>query len=383
MTPPSRLECTGLYANLDKKVLTDGVRPYTPAVPLWSDGALKKRYIFIPKGQKIDASDPNEWRFPLGTKVWKEFSVGDKRMETRLFQKTDTNHWVRTTYAWNDDDSGAKSFSGGDVESPDGGVYHIPTGSECNQCHNGRNDRLLGFEQVSLGLEGAEGTTLADLVSEKLITPVPENTALVVGDDGTGLAADPLKWLHVNCGVTCHNDNEGATAYGAGMKLRLDATQLDGRPVNDFDSEQTTINTVVNTPTWLGQHRIVTGAPEQSLLVKLITTRSFGADTATAQMPPIASRVVDTKDTNKVIDWIAAMPKAAQPDAGTTPVHVGGPTRVDAGPTMLPSDNPDPPPKHHDAGAPTSGNKDAGQGSSPGHDAGAPDASMTTDAGDD
>ena len=308
--PPTRLECTGLYADMKKYVVADGVREYQPAVPLWSDGADKQRFILLPKGERIDASDPNEWKFPLGTKVWKQFSVGGKRMETRFYVKTTPTHWSRATYAWNNDESAAPAFAGGDVPTPDGGTWHIPEGGECDQCHFGRTDRLLGFEQVSLGLDGAAGITLADLVKEKLISPLPRSTSLTIGDDGTGLAAKPLAWLHVNCGVTCHNGNAGSTAYGAGLRLRLDPTELDGRPSNGFDSITTTVGTMVHTPTWQGQTRITPGDPDHSLLVHLITTRSLVlTDAMSSQMPPIASRVVDPDDTKDVIAWISAMMK--------------------------------------------------------------------------
>src|SRR5215468_10036185 len=63
--PPNHLECTGLYADFKQKTLAAGVREYAPAVVLWSDGAEKHRYIQLPKGEKIDASNPNEWIFPI------------------------------------------------------------------------------------------------------------------------------------------------------------------------------------------------------------------------------------------------------------------------------------------------------------------------------
>ncbi|HVW28284.1 MAG TPA: hypothetical protein VHC69_23135 [Polyangiaceae bacterium] len=324
-TPPTRIECTGLYANLATKAIADDVHEYAPAVPLWSDNAKKSRWIYIPKGQKIDATNPNEWIFPVGTKVWKEFRLGGKRMETRLWQKKNALVWLPATYAWNDDDTAATSYGGGDVASPDGGLWHIPTPGECKQCHNGRQDNILGFEQVSLGLDGAgagvDGAvkfTLADLVNQDLIDPPPAQTSLTVGDDGTGMAAYPLEWLHINCGVTCHNSNENALAYSAGMHLRLDPTQLDGRPVNDFESLTTTLNLTARNPNYDGNIRIVPGDPQSSLLVYLITHRIATAtdDANAAQMPPIASRLVDTIDADKVIAWIAAMPKSSTADAG-------------------------------------------------------------------
>jgi hypothetical protein len=116
--PPATLSCTGLYADIATKTLAQGVRSYQPAVPLWSDGAQKARWIELPPGTQIDASDPSEWTFPVGTKVWKEFSS--------------------------------------------------------------RTDHILGFEQISLGLAGAQGLTLPELVAEGLIAPAPTQTQLSV-----------------------------------------------------------------------------------------------------------------------------------------------------------------------------------------------------------
>jgi len=314
--PPATIECTGLYTDVATKQLAPGVRSYAPAVPLWSDGAEKERWIWLPPGTQIDASDPSEWVFPVGTKVWKQFSRGGKRIETRLFQKTQPGYWVRTTYAWSDDASAAAISPGGDMPlAGDGGTYHIPTPDECDQCHRGRNDHLLGFEQVSLGLAGATGLTLAELATQGLIAPLPARTSLTVGDDGTGVAAAALSWLHVNCGVSCHNGNSDSTAYGSGMRLRLDPTMLDGRSSAGFDARATTLGLLATTPTWNGQTRIAPGDPSHSLLVKLISNR--GTDNPVAnQMPPIATSIVDTADVKSIVDWISKMPRPATADAG-------------------------------------------------------------------
>jgi hypothetical protein len=310
--PPNTIECTGLYTDVLKKTIASGVQPYAPAVPLWSDGAEKQRWIALPPGTKIDASDPNEWAFPVGTKIWKEFRRDGMRIETRLWQKVQANYWVRATYRWNADESEATSSAGADFALPDGGTYHIPTGDECDQCHRGRNDHILGFEQVSLGLAGATGLTLPQLAAQGLITPVPAATHLTIGDDGTGAAAAPLAWLHVNCGVSCHNDNSNSTAYGASQRLRLDPALLDGRSSANFETLTTTVNQMADTPTWQGQIRIVPGDPADSLLVKLISNR--GTDNPVSnQMPPIASLLVDAPDTQNVVTWIRAMPPS---DAG-------------------------------------------------------------------
>ena len=55
---PRDLACAGLYKDVEDKDLADGMREFTPAVPLWSDGAEKARWIYLPPGTRIDNSQP-------------------------------------------------------------------------------------------------------------------------------------------------------------------------------------------------------------------------------------------------------------------------------------------------------------------------------------
>jgi hypothetical protein len=309
--PPSTLECAGLYSDFASKTVAPNAQSYAPAVPLWSDGATKERWIELPPGQTIDATNPNEWVFPIGTKLFKQFTYEGKRVETRMFQKTATNFWVHATYAWNPDETATTISFGATVPvDSDGGTWVIPTPDDCDLCHRGRLDRILGFEQVSLGLDGATGLTLLQLVVQGLVSPAPTQVNLRIGDDGTGLDAPALSWLHINCGVTCHNVNEGSDGYGAKMFLRLDPSLLDGSPVNStWDPLQTTINVPCVSGSIQGLPRIVPGNPAASVIVQLTSERGV------LQMPPIASRVVDTADVATVVAWIQHMSTA---DAGAS-----------------------------------------------------------------
>ena len=302
--PPSTLECTGLYADFATQTISPAAQPYSPAVPLWSDGAAKERWIELPPGTQIDVSNPNEWTFPVGTKLFKQFTVGGRRVETRLFQKAGANRWVRATYAWTADQTATTISYGETVPvDADGGNWVIPTPQDCDSCHGGRLDRILGFEEVSLGLAGATGLTLSQLVAQGLVTPAPAQVRLTIGDDGTGLAAPALAWLHVNCGVTCHNSNENAQAYGAKMVLRLDPASLDGSAATSgWQPLTTTIGVPCVSGSVAGEPRILPGDPAASAIVQLISMR--GA----LQMPPIASRVVDSADVAQVVAWIQHMP---------------------------------------------------------------------------
>src|SRR2546423_1675242 len=84
---PDDVFCTGLYANRDSTQIAPGVMPYTPGVLLWSDGAEKQRYLSLPPSTQIDTSDLDAWKFPVGTKAWKEFRLDGALVETRIFWK--------------------------------------------------------------------------------------------------------------------------------------------------------------------------------------------------------------------------------------------------------------------------------------------------------
>ncbi|MCK5942315.1 MAG: hypothetical protein KAI24_10130, partial [Planctomycetes bacterium] len=68
--PPARLADTGLYADFARREVAADVLPYSPVYALWSDGANKRRWLWLPPGTHIDGSDPDAWRFPIGTRLW-------------------------------------------------------------------------------------------------------------------------------------------------------------------------------------------------------------------------------------------------------------------------------------------------------------------------
>jgi hypothetical protein len=304
--PPETLDCTGLFTDIERKQTAPGAVTFAPAAALWSDGAEKHRWIYLPPGKKIDSSSPDAWTFPIGTRVWKEFKVDGKRVETRIFYKTRSDRWLRATYIWNDDESQADFSYGEDLELASG-PYHVPEQGECDDCHDGPDDRLLGFDAVSLGLPGAEGLPLKKLWEDGWLTHKPEHLELSIGDDGTGLAAEALPILHINCGVSCHNDSPRRTANLTMQNLRLEVGQLDGRAPDD---SWNTLRTAVGQPSegtnWGDAIRIVPGDPDDSLAVQLMGSRRAGG--GNSQMPPLATRLVDEEGLAVIKSWIERLP---------------------------------------------------------------------------
>src|SRR5262249_49402189 len=86
--PPSDVFCIGLYADRDPTKYDKTAVPYTPGLLFWSDGAEKQRFLYLPPNKTIDTSDMDAWKFPVGTKAFKEFRLDGVLVETRLLWKS-------------------------------------------------------------------------------------------------------------------------------------------------------------------------------------------------------------------------------------------------------------------------------------------------------
>ena len=267
---PAELACTGLYADFATKEIAKSARPFAPAVSFWSDGYEKARWIELPE-TPIDASNMDDWKFPVGTKVWKEFRFRDRKIETRLLWKAKEDGWVMASYVWSED--GTKATRGeGESLTIGGAPYHVPAVIECNDCHKGRKDILLGFEAISLAQPAASGVTLAVLAQEKRLAPPPARTSLTV-DPGLGV-------LHVNCGVSCHNATPGANGKDSTLRLRIGFDEASSKPLASWQMMATLVGVPATLPGWSGGLRLAPGAPDQSVLIATMKARGTG------QMPP-------------------------------------------------------------------------------------------------
>jgi hypothetical protein len=184
--PPQRLADTGLYATGTAGVVDSRNWYYSPQYPLWSDGLTKKRWVYLPPGTTIDASNANAWGYPAGTRFWKEFSLNGRKVETRMMWKSPDAGWVFATYVWNDEGTDA-------VLAPDDGVpgvaevapgrrHGIPSRYDCAACHGDGAAGPLGFNALQLSTDRdpnaihgeplAPGMlTLRDLTDGGLLSP--------------------------------------------------------------------------------------------------------------------------------------------------------------------------------------------------------------------
>ena len=305
---PDDLYCTGLYQGHTSQ-LASGVMPYTPGVLLWSDGAEKHRFLYLPPGSKIDTSDLDAWKFPVGTKAWKEFRFDGALVETRLFWKRSSSEWASGTYIWNPDGSATLNTSAPKgVILPSG--YEIPTQKDCDKCHHGGSDKLLGLEAVALGLPTAEGATLAALAAAGRLSAAPQVTAVALPEDATHKASGAFGYLHANCGMPCHSSR--GLGDETKLVLRIRAGELwpaagaVPTPVEQTDLYLATVGKDPSTASvaqhFPGAFRVTPGTHDQSVIWLVSHLRG------TYQMPPLVSHQIDEAGTQLLADWIDALP---------------------------------------------------------------------------
>ena len=232
--PPSKLSETGLYADISTDQIASYALAYHPKFELWSDGAEKKRYAYLPKCSQIDATNMDEWSFPVGTRFWKEFTVDGKRIETRLIHRfgSGPGDFIFAAYQWNDEGTDADRVPEG-VSDAMGTAHDIPSADKCTRCHGVLPEKILGFGAIELNHEGA-GQTLATLGAEGRLSKPNAKMFSVPGDPKAQAA---LGYLHANCG-NCHNRHQVMPAQ---FSLRLRTT--DAAP-EDTDAYTTSVGIV-------------------------------------------------------------------------------------------------------------------------------------------
>lgn len=287
---PERLSLTGLYASIARDSIAPDVRSYRPRFELWSDGASKRRWIWLPPGAAIDTSDIDSWQFPVETKLWKEFARDGVRVETRLLQRLSSG-WAGVAYLWREDGSDALAAPYGAIDAL-GTPHDVPASNECEACHAGRSSHVLGFSAVQLAQPSDPGSvSLDDLIRLELVTDPPAVTPELPGNE-TEQAA--LGYLHANCSH-CHNASrpkrDGARCFDPESRIDFSLLAGAGRAAAETHTYQTAIDACIEP-----------GRPNDSRLIDLVSQRSrFN------QMPPLASERVDGDAVALLRRWIEAM----------------------------------------------------------------------------
>jgi hypothetical protein len=314
---PRLLSGTGLFAPGSTISTAPGVIPYAPQYALWSDGARKRRWLYLPPGRAIDASRPDAWRFPRGTRLWKEFAHAG-RVETRYIERGADGAWRYGTYVWNAQGTDAVLAPEGGiaalpVPSAPNGRYAIPSVDDCRACHEGAPVPVLGVGALQLSSDRDPLAPHADADH----APALDLRALAATGRLRGLprallarppripAASPVEraalgYLHANCGH-CHNHD------GAPAPVRLRLAQSAATPHAGAERVRASL---IDAPSryrapgrTAGSPLVAPGRPQDSVLLLRMRSRH-----PNVQMPPLGTQLPDPGGLALVERWIHHLP---------------------------------------------------------------------------
>ncbi|HEY4175609.1 MAG TPA: hypothetical protein VGM90_02195 [Kofleriaceae bacterium] len=315
---PLTLAETGLCKDAGCTQFCPGVIEYAPQYQLYSDNAAKRRWIQLPAGTQIDTTDMNYWKFPVGTKLWKEFttpaSEGNVRIETRLVWKQGADDTLQASfymasYGWNTTQDATTLASPTDgVIDANGTTHDIPSRVQCRTCHNGVPGRILGVNAISMDYSSTTLDLSKMIAMNMLSTPPAAPTSAGTGyfplpGDATAKAA--FGYLHANCGH-CHNPTSPVYSnLASNMSLRLDTDPAKRDLTTNVPAYATTHaqNGTVG-DAGMGYHGLIVDAanPDASVMLLRLKTTVQGT-----RMPQIGIEINDQTGIAAVQAWIDAL----------------------------------------------------------------------------
>lgn len=327
---PKRLSDTFLFTDVKALTPAADLIPYTVTSLLWSDGAVKARWIKVPAGKQVSlisntgTTMDGTFKYPVGTMFIKQFDMAQdltiaarpsRHLETRVMVVgNDTTYGY--TFRWRPDGSDAdlvpdeqdETLTDDTTKQPRN--WHYPSPGQCWGCHrNGfdddenslRNDkyRILGFTPMQLGSQ------VTDLAAKGIfdntvtaVAPLPAPT-----DTTQSLGGRAYAYLSANCSP-CHHEYANYTGGGQTWVATFGAGGLDARHLTDTVHNypmSVRLANVLQRPNLVNGQLIVPGAPDSSVLMGRID-----ANDPDVRMPPIARNIVDPTGAALIREWILA-----------------------------------------------------------------------------
>jgi uncharacterized repeat protein (TIGR03806 family) len=303
-----------------------GVMPYDLNTPLFSDGAVKFRTVWVPPGLTAPYDDQNVLDLPVGSVLTKSFGFRDD-----LRKETPAVHWVETrvflhqpagwkgvSYRWDDAQRTATVDYGGGLvpiawtDEAGNAVstnYLVPNGNQCVQCHNSASvttpigPKVRNLNKTFAYADGTDNQlehwAQAGLLAGAPADPTAAPRLATWNDPTTGTVAERARaYLEANC-AHCHS--EGGFARTTGLFLSSAVTSP-----SQFG--------VCKPPVAVGEasggflYDVVPGDPDHSIM-----TYRMASTTPSVMMPQIGRSIVDEAGLQLIRDWITGL-KGTVPD---------------------------------------------------------------------
>ncbi|PZO56031.1 MAG: hypothetical protein DCF16_00805 [Alphaproteobacteria bacterium] len=321
--PAATWAAYGFFRDAGAREPTARVTPYDLNTALYSDGALKFRYVYIPAGAQAQYNGDGVFEFPVGTVLIKTFAFAEdmrtpeqnvRFLETRLLIRRESG-WVALPYVWNEAQTEARySPIGADLpvsfSNEEGQAialdWHVPNVNECSGCHV-RNGEVepIGPSARNLNRDFAyadgEANQIGHWNSLGLLSPLPASASPRVPNayDASAPLADRARaYLDVNC-AHCHNPAGPAHTSGLDLSWSQDDPSRWG---------------VLKRPVAAGrgsagfEFSIEPGHPERSILLHRMQSTDPGV-----MMPELGRTLVDERGVALIREWIAGMDGSGSP----------------------------------------------------------------------
>ncbi|MFK7920565.1 MAG: PKD domain-containing protein [Bacteroidia bacterium] len=322
---PTLLSQVDAFSDLQTLTPKAGVIPYDMIEDFWSDGADKDRWIAIPNDgthdtpdEQIQFSENGNWTFPKGAVLIKHFELFGKRLETRFEVHGIDGTYYYLTYKWNAQGTDATLLTDGLDETitvnGQSQVWHFPSTSECQNCHQSASGFVLGARTRYLNRDivyPQTGLSANQLVSLSHIgildQPISDTdaanylTAVAKDDPNASLEIKARSYLDLNCSY-CHQPGTGNRAV------------FDARLTTDL-SNQDIINGSVIEALGLSDARVI--VPQN--VGQSVTHYRMNSLLSGVAMPPLAKNKIDTEGVQLIEDWINSL----TPDTTQNLVVVG------------------------------------------------------------
>ncbi|MEO7165282.1 MAG: hypothetical protein ABI041_20350 [Bdellovibrionia bacterium] len=311
--PPQKLSETGIFEDLSQLKTCPLALEYKVNLPFWSDGAVKRRWIILPKDGKIEFKPEDPWKYPVGTILIKHFELKTSatqqvKVETRILMNLSEDDWYGYSYQWQNDqkdavlldDSATKEYEVLNLHDVNGSrkqTWWFPSQKACLQCHNSWSGYVLGPQTGQLNLtKNGETKNQLELWNEKnyfssnIGKSSQYNQYSSLTDPTQPLEKKVKSYLATNC-VQCHQpDSPVRSKIDFRFKTPLTMMNLIGHKPNAGDMEIP--DALLVSP----------GKKEASILWHRLKTST------TLRMPPIGNKEVDLEAVNLIGAWIDQLP---------------------------------------------------------------------------
>ncbi len=292
-----------------------GVTPYNIVTPLFTDYAVKDRFIFLPESKQIQYAAYGVLDFPDSTFLIKSFSyinLENKKVivETRLMFKDPEDHeWKVMNYLWNDEQTDARKLIIGaklpiNLLDNDGNeiatTYQVPNVNDCKRCHISYNEILpIGPKARNLNytIPGDTENQLGKWASAGILKDLPALDSIELlpnwADKQRYTVNERARaYLDVNCSY-CHT--KGGDAYNTGLFLEYE--QNDPNHIG-----------LMKLPVSAGggagglNYDIIPGDPGNSILLHRMNSNEPGT-----AMPELTRTVIHKEGVSLIREWIKEM----------------------------------------------------------------------------